>query len=78
MTALRSLEYQAFLGRLIAARKAARLSQANVARLLGKPQSYVSKSESGERRVDIVELAAFARIYKKPLKYFIPQERSRS
>ena len=71
MTALRSQEYRTFVQRLIAARKAAQLSQAEVAKRIGKPQSFVSKSESGERRVDVVELAAFARIYKKPLGYFL-------
>jgi transcriptional regulator with XRE-family HTH domain len=71
MRSIHSAEYHAFLKRLIAARRAANLSQAGVAKLLGKPQSFVSKSESGERRIDIVELAGFARIYKKPFTYFI-------
>ena len=38
---------------------------------LGKPQSFVSKSESGERRVDAVELRHFAKIYRKPVTYFL-------
>ena len=41
---------------LIAARGDAGLSQVGLARRLGKPQSYVSKFESGERRLDVVEL----------------------
>ncbi len=40
------------------ARLAAGLRQADVAAQLGEPQSYVSKYESGERRLDIVELWA--------------------
>jgi transcriptional regulator with XRE-family HTH domain len=72
MTALRSPEYRAFLKRLIAARKEAKLSQAEVAKQISKPQSFVSKSELGERRIDIIELARLARVYKKPLSYFIP------
>jgi transcriptional regulator with XRE-family HTH domain len=56
-------EYQQFLVRLRAARKRAELTQSEVAQRLGKPQSYVSKCESGERRVDAVEVAAFARLY---------------
>jgi hypothetical protein len=31
-----------------------------VASKLGKPWSYVSKSETGERRLDVLELAEFA------------------
>jgi hypothetical protein len=35
------------------------------------PQSLVSKGESGERRVDVVELMEFARLYRKDLSYFV-------
>lgn len=38
-------------------RASAALTQTEVATALGKPQSYVSKYESGERRLDLVELA---------------------
>lgn len=37
-------------------RTRAGLTQTEVATALGKPQSYVSKYESGERRLDLVEL----------------------
>ena len=56
-------EYQAFLIRLRDARKRAGLSQTEVACRLGKPQSYVAKCESGERRVDAIEALALARLY---------------
>lgn len=56
--------YNRFLGVLKAARLAAQLTQVEAAHALRKPQSYVSKCESGERRVDVVELAEFCRVYK--------------
>ncbi len=62
--------YRAFLQRLKQARQDAGLTQMQVARVLNRPQSFVSKFESGERRVDFVELQYLARIYKKPLTYF--------
>ncbi len=37
------------------ARLKADLTQEQVATLLGRPQSFVSKYESGERRLDVVE-----------------------
>lgn len=40
---------------LIAARKKAGLTQAQVAERLGRPQSFVAKYEGGERRLDVVE-----------------------
>lgn len=43
--------------------KLAGLSRAEVAKRQGRPQSFVSKCESGERRVDVVELKAFSRVY---------------
>jgi transcriptional regulator with XRE-family HTH domain len=55
------------------ARQEAGLTQIEAARALGRPQSFVSKCESGERRVDFIELLQFAAIYHKPILFFSPQ-----
>ncbi len=68
----RSPRYRQFLDRLRAARHEAGLTQEEVGRRLQKPQSFVSKCESGERRVDVVELERFAALYEQPLPYFLP------
>lgn len=47
------------------------LDQIVVAKLLGKSQSYISKIESGQRRIDIFQLRNLAKIYKKSLDYFL-------
>jgi transcriptional regulator with XRE-family HTH domain len=52
------------------AREEAGLTQMDVARALKVHQSFVSKCESGERRLDVIELQYFAKLYKKPLSYF--------
>lgn len=65
--------YRAFLRFLRQARTEAGLTQAAVAKALRKPQSYVSKCESGERRVDFTELEALATLYKKPLAFFVAE-----
>lgn len=46
---------------LIAARKDAGLTQVDIAERLDKPQSFVSKYERGERRLDVVEFIDVAR-----------------
>jgi transcriptional regulator with XRE-family HTH domain len=43
------------------ARQEAGLRQVDLAGRLGKPQSFVSKVERGERRLDVVELIVVAR-----------------
>jgi len=43
---------------LTEARDAAGLTQVQVAARLGRPQSFVSKYEGGERRLDVVEFLA--------------------
>jgi transcriptional regulator with XRE-family HTH domain len=48
-------EYDRFRLLLVKARKKAGLSQAQLAERLRKPQSFVSKFERGERRLDVVE-----------------------
>jgi transcriptional regulator with XRE-family HTH domain len=54
-----SLEYSLFLELLRNARESKGLTQTEVAQRLGQTQSFVSKVERGERRLDIVELRAF-------------------
>lgn len=63
-------EYRHLLRKLREARLDAKLTQIDVAEKLKKPQSFVSKFENGERRVDFVELERLAKIYKKPISYF--------
>ena len=49
---------------LVAAREESGLTQVQVAERLRKPQSYVSKIERGERRLDIIEFFELAEILK--------------
>lgn len=72
--------YRLFLQLLIQARREKNVTQVQLAQMLKKPQSYVSKYESGERRLDVVEFLDIAdrleldaaefirRIYSSPLK----------
>ena len=69
-----SARYRRFLERLKTARVKAGLTQSQVAVVLRRPQSFVSKCESGERRVDVIELADFARVYRKPPTYFLSKD----
>ena len=50
-----SPRYLRLTGLLVQARANAGLSQVDLAARLGRPQSFVSKYESGERRLDVVE-----------------------
>lgn len=66
-----SNEYKNVVKKLQEARSQAGLTQVDVAEKLKKPQSYISKIERGERRVDVTELSILAKIYRKPLGFFI-------
>ncbi len=48
-------QYGEFLARLKRARKDAGITQQELAKRLGRPQSFVSKYENAERRLDVVE-----------------------
>jgi transcriptional regulator with XRE-family HTH domain len=52
---LHTERYKRLIALLIEARRAASLTQAELATKLGKPQSYVSKVENHERRIDVIE-----------------------
>jgi len=69
-----SPEYRRLLAKLKAARIEAGLTQSDVAGRLNRPQSYVSKCESGERRIDVIELSHFAQVYGKPVSFFIEDD----
>ncbi len=59
------------VSRLIKARKAAKLRQIDAAKKLGRTQSYISKIEAGQCRIDTVQLKEFAAVYKKKISHFI-------
>jgi transcriptional regulator with XRE-family HTH domain len=55
-------EYEIFRILLVEAREDAGLTQAEVAERMSKPQSFVSKYERGERRLDFSEFIELAAI----------------
>lgn len=56
---IHSYEYGEFLAELKGSRMRASFTQGDLAERLGRTQSFVSKVERGERRLDIIELRAF-------------------
>ena len=52
-------DYETFLRLMRDARRASGLTQEQMAERLGQTQSFVSKCERGERRLDLVEVRAF-------------------
>lgn len=68
---LLSPEYKIFLKEFQELRESAGLSQAELAEKVGMDQGRVSRSESGSRRVDIVELILWCAACGVPLETFI-------
>ena len=69
--AIFSKDHKYTIKQLKKARNKAGLGQIEVAKLLDKTQSHLSKIEAGQRRLDITQLKEFAKIYKKDLSFFI-------
>ena len=65
------VKYQKLIQRLRQARLEAGLTQVEAGKKLKKPQAYLSKVERGERRIDAVELNELAKLFGKPLDYFV-------
>jgi len=68
---IKTKEYAKFIEKLRKARLEAGLRQIEVAKKVKRPQSYISRVESGEYRLDILEVKKFAKIYGKHIEYFI-------
>ena len=54
--------HRALIAFLTAKRKAAGMSQSELAKALGEYQSFVARMESGQRRVDVIEYERLAEI----------------
>ena len=65
-----SKEHKYAVDQLKKARLEAGLDQTEAAKLLSKTQSYISKVESGQRRIDIVALKEYAKIYNKHFGFY--------
>ncbi len=66
-----SQDYAVFLHMLREAREGAGLTQEALAERLGKTQSFVSKCERGERRLDVVEARAFCKAMRLSFPKFV-------
>ncbi len=64
-------EFQTVIAKLKETRIKQGLTQAQVAKSLGVGQSFISKIESGQYRLDIIQLQAFAKLYKKSISSFM-------
>ncbi|MHB8302885.1 MAG: helix-turn-helix domain-containing protein [Acidobacteriaceae bacterium] len=56
-----NVEYKKFRELLVDVRKRADLTQAELSLRLNRPQSFVSKYERGERRLDVIEFGEVAK-----------------
>ncbi|MBI3512374.1 MAG: helix-turn-helix transcriptional regulator [Bacteroidetes bacterium] len=74
MASLDQMKFHRKLGaKILQARLDCGLEQNEVAAKIGKTQSYVSKVESGDIKIDLHTLTLMMKILKKPIGYFIAE-----
>ena len=64
-------QYRRFRALLTEARKTAGLTQVELSAQLERPQSFVSKVERGERRLDVIEFLEMARVLRLDVVAFL-------
>lgn len=74
---MHSQRYQLFRALLVTAREASGLTQVQVSERMGKPQSFVSKYERGDRRLDLTEFVELADVLSINAATFIDDYRER-
>ena len=74
-TDARSVDRKVLGTRLRAAREYVGLSQDEVAKYLSIPRTALSHIETGQRRIDALELKKLAQLYKRPMGYFTGEEK---
>ncbi|VEB96401.1 anaerobic benzoate catabolism transcriptional regulator [Cedecea lapagei] len=62
MPSIYSEEYQLVIKSLRDARVKRGITQQQLAQAMGRPQSFIAKIESGERRLDVIEFAHVAQL----------------
>ncbi|HLO64944.1 MAG TPA: helix-turn-helix transcriptional regulator [Azonexus sp.] len=75
---IHSAEYERFLALLRKTRVQSGLTQDDIATKLSATQSFISKCERGERRLDIVELAAWCSALNVSLSSFVERFEQRT
>jgi len=68
---IHSASYAIFLKVLKKTRENAGLTQTQLAQKIGETQTFISKCERGERRIDVVELRTFCQAFGVSLKQFV-------
>lgn len=66
-----SNESKYLIEQLKKARKEAGFTQKKSAKLICVSQSYISKVESGQIRIDVIQLKYFAKVYGKNIEFFL-------
>jgi transcriptional regulator with XRE-family HTH domain len=61
---IRSARHRALIAVLVACRKQAGLTQAELAKVMRRTQSFVAQIEKGQRQVYVAELFEFAKAFK--------------
>jgi transcriptional regulator with XRE-family HTH domain len=59
---------------LIEARDEKGMTQREVSAALGMSHSFLSKCETGERSLDVIDLLQLAKLYGKPIQYFFLEQ----
>ena len=71
MRTIHDKRYKFIIRKLVGARHEADLKQSDVERKMKWSTGILSDVENRDRRLDIIELMDLAKVYKKPLEYFI-------
>ena len=66
-----SKEYRRLVRKLKEARLASGLNQTQAGKLFKTDQTFISKVESGQYKLDPIQLVKFSKIYKKNINYFL-------
>ena len=64
-------DYKDLVTKISKARVEAGFTQKHLAKKLGKTQSYISKIESAQIRIDVLQLRQIAKVLGKDISYFL-------